>query len=205
MRLGYSGTETWPAIQIARSATIQCAQFLEMMAMRLPCGSSRLRNQLAARRACSPTSAQLSSSSWPPPEVAPCSVCSGALLHVHKTARAANGLHQPQGFLLCCFCRNQPSTCLVEYSTQTKEAQVKKCFSHGTFAPTGNKSGMRHLRRHKWRHRAKGQRGWISANSSISPAAGISPSSSARLAVRMGSGSWRCPCTSSPPSAPISG
>src|SRR5690606_17295302 len=62
------------------------------------------------------------------PEVAPCSVCSGALLHVRKTALAANGLHQPQGFLLCCFCRNQPSTCLVDYSTQTKEVQVKKCF-----------------------------------------------------------------------------
>ncbi|MNY39325.1 hypothetical protein D3C86_1740040 [compost metagenome] len=59
VRFGYSGTETCPAIQIARSAMIQCAQFLEMIAMRLPCGSSRPRSQLALRLACSPTSAQL--------------------------------------------------------------------------------------------------------------------------------------------------
>ena len=36
---------------MARSATIQWAQFLEMMAILLPCSSSRLRSQLAAARA----------------------------------------------------------------------------------------------------------------------------------------------------------
>lgn len=32
VRLGYKGTDTWPAIQIARSAMTQWAQFLEIIA-----------------------------------------------------------------------------------------------------------------------------------------------------------------------------
>ena len=36
--VGYSGTETCPAIQIPRSATIQWAQFFDRMAMLLPGG-----------------------------------------------------------------------------------------------------------------------------------------------------------------------
>ncbi|MCY1440087.1 hypothetical protein D9M71_563470 [compost metagenome] len=51
VRLGYNGTETCPAIQIARSAMIQCAQFFEIRAIWLPCGSSRARSQWAAQRA----------------------------------------------------------------------------------------------------------------------------------------------------------
>ena len=34
--VGYSGTETWPAIQIAQSAIIQCALFFASSAMRVP-------------------------------------------------------------------------------------------------------------------------------------------------------------------------
>ena len=34
--VGYSGTDTWPAIQIAQSAIIQCAVFLASIAMREP-------------------------------------------------------------------------------------------------------------------------------------------------------------------------
>ena len=35
-RVGYRGTETWPAIQIAQSAIIQCALFFASMAILLP-------------------------------------------------------------------------------------------------------------------------------------------------------------------------
>ncbi len=41
--VGYSGTETWPAIQIARSANIHQALFLLNSAIRLCSGSSRER------------------------------------------------------------------------------------------------------------------------------------------------------------------
>jgi len=36
--VGYSGTDTWPAIQIAQSAISQCAQFFEISAIREPGG-----------------------------------------------------------------------------------------------------------------------------------------------------------------------
>ena len=43
------------ANQIAKSAISQCAQFFEMMAMRLPCGSAKLFSQAAARLTWSST------------------------------------------------------------------------------------------------------------------------------------------------------
>jgi hypothetical protein len=40
--VGYSGTETWPAIQIAQSAIIQCALFLASSAIFVPGSKFRL-------------------------------------------------------------------------------------------------------------------------------------------------------------------
>ena len=34
--VGYRGTDTWPAIQMAKSHISQCAQFLDRIAMRDP-------------------------------------------------------------------------------------------------------------------------------------------------------------------------
>ena len=57
--VGYSGTETAPASQIAKSLIIQCAVFFEMMATRSPGCTPRLCRCVAMRRAWSQTSRQV--------------------------------------------------------------------------------------------------------------------------------------------------
>ena len=69
--VGYSGTETWPAIQIARSAMIQWAQFFDTIAIAEPGGrSSDLRCE-AMRRTSPAICAQLSSRTGARPAAAP--------------------------------------------------------------------------------------------------------------------------------------
>ncbi len=57
--VGYSGTETWPAIQIARSLISQCAQFFDRIAMREPGGKPYERRCAAMRRVSSATRFQV--------------------------------------------------------------------------------------------------------------------------------------------------
>ncbi len=61
------GTDTWPAIQIARSASIQWALFLPRMATQLPAGQPCAFSQAAMRRTSSPASRQVMSRTAPPP------------------------------------------------------------------------------------------------------------------------------------------
>ena len=57
--VGYSGTDTWPAIQIAKSLNSQWAEFLASSAMREPGSSCRLFRWAAMRRVWSSTSRQV--------------------------------------------------------------------------------------------------------------------------------------------------
>lgn len=57
--VGYSGTETKPAIQTAKSAISQCAQFFDRIAMRLPGTSPSDCRCAAMRRVSSISCAQV--------------------------------------------------------------------------------------------------------------------------------------------------
>ena len=57
--VGYSGTDTWPASQIAKSAISQCAQFFDRIAIRLPGSNDKLFRCAAMRRLSSITWAQV--------------------------------------------------------------------------------------------------------------------------------------------------
>jgi hypothetical protein len=57
--VGYSGTDTWPAIQIAKSHISQCAQFFDRIAMREPGSKPRPLRCAAMRRVSSITWAQV--------------------------------------------------------------------------------------------------------------------------------------------------
>ena len=69
--VGYSGTETWPAIQIAQSVNIQCAVFFEISAMWLFGGRLRLFRCAAMRRVSSKACFQVQVRTWPVPLAAP--------------------------------------------------------------------------------------------------------------------------------------
>lgn len=65
--VGYNGTETWPAIQIAQSAIIQCALFLASIAILLPGSKFRLFRCAAMRRVSAIACFHVQSLTTPPP------------------------------------------------------------------------------------------------------------------------------------------
>jgi len=65
--VGYSGTETWPAIQMARSAMIHHAVFLEKIARCVFSGRPRERRWVAIRRTWSMASLKVNVFTSPPP------------------------------------------------------------------------------------------------------------------------------------------
>ena len=65
--VGYSGTDTWPASQIAKSHISQYAVFFERIAIRLPGGWPRPFRCPAIRRLSSITCRQVKSLTAPPP------------------------------------------------------------------------------------------------------------------------------------------
>ena len=65
--VGYSGTETYPAIQMAMSAINQWAQFFDRIAMREPGSKPSDFRWAAMRRVWSAISAQVKSRTTPPP------------------------------------------------------------------------------------------------------------------------------------------
>ena len=77
--VGYSGTDTWPAIQIAQSLISQWAQFFDRMAMRLPGGKPKDCRCAAMRRVSSITSRQFIVRSTPAPMGWVKTRCCGAL------------------------------------------------------------------------------------------------------------------------------
>ena len=65
--MGKIATVQWPAIQMASSATMKCAQFFDSMAMREPCGKPWACRCAAMRAASSIAWAQVISMTWPLP------------------------------------------------------------------------------------------------------------------------------------------
>jgi hypothetical protein len=64
--VGYSGTEMWPASQMAQSVIIQCAVFFEISAMWLFGGRFRLLMCAAIRRVSSIACCHVHVRTWPP-------------------------------------------------------------------------------------------------------------------------------------------
>ncbi len=77
--VGYSGTDTCPAIQIAQSAISHHAVFFDRMAMFEPGGRPSARRCAAMRRAWSAACAQVKSRSAPPPSGCVRHTASGAV------------------------------------------------------------------------------------------------------------------------------
>ncbi len=77
--VGYSGTDTQPAIQIAKSAIIHQAQFFDRIAMREPGSQPCCCRKAAMRRDSSTMSFQVNSFSSPPPMGCVNTVRSGAV------------------------------------------------------------------------------------------------------------------------------
>ncbi len=69
--VGYSGTETCPAIQIAQSVIIQWAQFFEISAILLPGARPRPCRYAAMRRVSSSACRHVQVRIWPVPLAAP--------------------------------------------------------------------------------------------------------------------------------------